>query len=61
MVEGVTNRHKYLADDCLERGATFLHGNADLPTVFATFSDFYNPGQKLSLDAIACIYCFGDA
>ena len=57
VMEGVTNKDKYLSDDCLERGASFVHGNADLPTVFATFSEFYTPGQKLTKDAIECIYC----
>ena len=57
VLEGVLNMKHYLTDDCLERGASFIHNNADLPTVFATFSEFYNPGQRLTKDAIACIYC----
>ena len=57
VVEGVINRDSYLNDDCLERGATFLHHNADLPTVFTTFSEYYTPGQKITADSISCIYC----
>ena len=56
IIEGMTNMKHYISDDCLERGATFLHRNADLPTVFATFSEYYTPGQKLSEDTIASIY-----
>ena len=57
VIEGVTNKWKYLNDDCLERGASFTHGNADLPTVFTTFSDFYTPGQRITDDTILAIYC----
>ena len=56
VVEGVINKDLYLSDTFLERGATYIHANADLPTVFATFSDFYTPGQKLTDDSISCIY-----
>ena len=56
VVEGVLNRNLYLSDDCLERGATCIHKNADLPTVFATFSEYYTPGQKLSTEMISNIY-----
>ena len=34
-----------------------LHSNADLSTVFATFSEFYTPGQKMTQDTIKSIYC----
>ena len=57
LIEGVIHREKYLSDDCLERGASILHRHADLPTVFTTFSEFYNPGQRISTETIACIYC----
>ena len=40
VIEGIVNRQKYLSDHCLERGASFIHKNADLPTVFTTFSIF---------------------
>ena len=56
VIEGVVNMDKYLSDDCLERGATYFHSNADLPTVFTTFSEFYTPGQKLRQDTIASVY-----
>ena len=56
LIEAILNKNMYLSDDCLERGASYLHRNADLPTVFATFSEFYTPGQKLSEDTILCIY-----
>ena len=46
VLEGVLNHEKYLTDSYRERGASFVHQNADLPTVFATFSEFYTPGQK---------------
>ena len=46
VIEGVLNRHHYLTDSGLDRGASYIHSNADLPTVFATFSQFYTPGQK---------------
>ena len=46
----------YLSDECLEREASILHQNADLPTVFATFSEYYSPGQRLTRDTITCIY-----
>ena len=29
---------------------------ADLPTVFTTYSEYYNPGQRLSSESIAAIY-----
>ena len=48
---------QYLSHQCLERGATYIHTNAELPTVFTTFSEYYTPGQKLSEDKIQCIYC----
>ena len=48
---------EYLSDDCLERGASYIHGNAELPMVFATFSEFYTPGQKLTKETIQYIYC----
>ena len=57
VIEGVVHKNSYLSDDCLERGATYIHGNADLPTVFTMFSEYYTPGQKLTEDSIACIYC----
>ena len=57
VLEGVINKDNYLSDNCLERGASCVHGNADLPTVFATFSEFYTPGQKLTPDTITAIYC----
>ena len=45
IVEGVLHMEHYLSDECLERGASILHQNADLPTVFETFSEYYSPGQ----------------
>ena len=57
VVEGVLQKDSYLNDDCLERGASYIYGNADLPTIFTTFSEYYNPGQKLTKDSIECIYC----
>ena len=57
IIEAIIHKDKYLCDDCLERGATFLHGNADLPTVFMTFSGYYTPGQKITFDTITAIYC----
>ena len=33
IIEGVTNMQSYISDDCLERGASCLHENSDLPTV----------------------------
>ena len=57
VIEGVKNMQKYLSDDYLERGATWTHSNADLPTVFSTFSEFFTPGQKITDDTIQCIYC----
>ena len=56
VVEGVLNKELYLKDDILERGATYLHENADLPTVFPTFSEFYTPGQRITPDSISAIY-----
>ena len=32
VMEAVINKEKYLSHSCLERGATYLHSNADLPT-----------------------------
>ena len=52
IVEGELNMKSYLSGNCLERGASHLHANAGLPTVFATFSDFYTPGQRLTQDTI---------
>ena len=46
VIEGVMNMDKYLSDDCLERGASYIHQNAELPCVFATFSEFYTPGPE---------------
>ena len=46
----------YLKDNYLERGTSVTHKNADLPTVFTTFSEFYTPGQRLKEDSIASIY-----
>ena len=57
VIEAVINMDKYLIHECLERGATYIHKNADLPTVFATFSEFYTPGQKLTNETIQSIYC----
>ena len=57
VLEGITNMNDYLNDDCLERGASYIHSNAELPTVFATFSEFYTPGQKLTEDTVNSIYC----
>ena len=57
VIEGVLNREKYVTDQCLERGASFVHGNADLPTVFTSFSEYYTPGQRITQDTITCIYC----
>ena len=55
-IEGILNMDHYLSDDCLEPGATVTHSNADLPTVFTTFSEYYTPGQRLTTDSIAAIY-----
>ena len=57
LFEAVINKDKYLNDSCLERGATYIHSNADLPTVFSTFSEYYTPGQRLTEDSITAIYC----
>ena len=57
IMEGILNKKHYLSDDCLERGAGWVHGNAEFPTVFATFSEYYTPGQRITEDAIECIYC----
>ena len=35
---------------------TYVHDNADLPTVFTTFSEYYTPRQKITPDSIDCIY-----
>ena len=56
MVEGVINMDKYINNDYLEPGASYIHKNADLPTVFTSFSEFYSPGQRINPDTIACIY-----
>ena len=56
IIEGVLNLKHYLTDNCLERGASVIHANADLPTVFTTFSEYYTPGQKIYEDTVACIY-----
>ena len=56
LIEAVLHREKYLSDAYLERGASFTHRNADLPTVFLTFSEYYTPGQKLTDDTITAIY-----
>ena len=56
VVQGVVNKEYYLNDDCLQRGATYLHKNADLPMVFTTYSEYYTPGQRLTDDSISCIY-----
>ena len=56
VIEGIMHKDSYITDDCLERGASLVHGNADLPTVFSTFSEYYTPGQKLTDDTISCIY-----
>ena len=55
-IEDIVHMDEYLSDECLERGATVVHSNVDLPTVFATFSEFYTPGQKLTKDSVAAIY-----
>ena len=57
VIEGIVNKDKYLSDDCLERGASWIHENADLPKVFTTFSEYYTPGQKITADTIESIYC----
>ena len=56
MIEGIVHKKHYLSDSCRERGASFTHGNADLLKVFATFSEFYTPRQKLTSDTIDYIY-----
>ena len=56
VIEGTLNKEHYISDDCLERGATCIHNNANLPTVFATFSEYYTPGQKLNEEMIRNIY-----
>ena len=56
VVEGVVNKRYYLNDDFLARGTSYIHKNADLPTVFTRFSEYYSPGQKLTEDAVSCIY-----
>ena len=47
---------KYVTDAYLEPGALYIHHNADLPTVFMSFSEFYSPGQRITPDTVACIY-----
>ena len=56
LMEAIIHKESYLSDNCLERGATFVHKNADLPTVFATFSEFYTPSQKFTHESVAAIY-----
>ena len=58
VMEGV-HMEKYLSHACLEHGATYIHRNADLPTVFSTFSEYFTPGQKITPDTIQSIYCMG--
>ena len=50
VIEGVLNMEKYLTEECLECGASVLHRNVDLPLVFATFSNYYMLGQRLTED-----------
>ena len=57
VIEGVIHMDSYLSHACLERGATYLHSNAELPTIFVTFSEFYIPGQQMNADTIQYIYC----
>ena len=57
VVEGVLNKHLYLNDNILERGASYIHAKADLSTIFTTYSDYYMPGQQPTDDSIECIYC----
>ena len=56
VLDSILNKKHYLSHECLERGATVIHGNADLPSVFATFSEFYTPGQKLTPETVEYIY-----
>ena len=56
VMEGIENIDYYLSDECLECGASYTHGNADFPTVFATFSDFYTSGQRLTKETIRYNY-----
>ena len=56
VMEGIINIEYYLHDDFLQRGATWIHDNAELPLVFATFSEFYTPGQRMTKESIRYIY-----
>ena len=56
VIEGIINKKHYISDDCLERGATYIHSNADLPTVFTSFSEYYTPGQRVTDETISYIY-----
>ena len=56
VMEGIENINYYLSDECLEHSASYTHGNGDLPTIFATFSDFYTPRQRLTKETIRYIY-----
>ena len=56
VIEVVIHIEKYLSHQCLECGATYIHSNTDLPTVFATFSEYYMPGQQLTADTVRYIY-----
>ena len=40
IIEGIVNKDRYLDDNHLEMGATFIHANADLPTVFVPSRTF---------------------
>ena len=56
IIGAIIHMDEYLSDSCLECGASYIHENADLPLVFATFSEYYTPGQKLTSETIHYIY-----
>ena len=52
VMEGFMGKSEYVIDECLDHSAVYTHKNADLPTVYVTYSEYYQPGQKITDDTI---------
>ena len=55
-IEAIVNSDKYLSDNFLLRGATFVQREESLVQIYAQYSDFYRNGQELTNSAVATLY-----
>ena len=56
VIEGIVNAPHYLHQKCLERGAINKREMETIPKIYASYSDFYVSGQKITDNTVEYMY-----